>query len=87
MISYMLYKFFDFFFQILYLLLFIRIMLSWIPHDPHHKVITFIYGATEPILRPFQSIFPASGLGGIDISPIFAFIAIGMVKKLIFMVL
>ena len=69
-------------FSFLYLALFIRILLSWIPHDPHHSIVSFLYRLTDPMLKPFQNLMPASSIG-IDISPIFAFIALGIIKKLL----
>ena len=63
-------------FDLLYLLLLIRILISWIPHDRYHPIIQFLYQATDPILRPFQNIFPTSV--GIDFSPIFAFMFLGI---------
>jgi len=81
-----LYRIIDTFFQALYIVLFIRIVLSWIPHDPYHPILQFIYNVTEPMLKPFRDIVPTYSIG-IDLSPIFAFIAIGVVKKLIYFLL
>ncbi|MBT3261412.1 YggT family protein [bacterium] len=77
-----LYKIIDLVFQGLYLALIVRIVLSWIPHDESHPIIQFLYKITDPILRPFQNIVPSYKLG-IDISPIFAFIAISIVRRLL----
>jgi len=68
--------------ELLYLVLIIRIILSWVPHNPSNRIIQFIYQLSEPILRPFQSIVPSYKIG-IDLSPLFAFIAIGFVKTLL----
>ena len=68
-------------FDLLYLLLMIRILISWIPHDRYHPIVQFLYQSTDPILRPFQNIFPASV--GIDFSPIFAFMFLGILKNII----
>ena len=68
-------------FDILYLLLMVRILISWIPHDRYHPIIQLLYQSTDPILQPFQRIFPSSV--GIDFSPIFAFMFLGLLKNII----
>ena len=68
-------------FDVLYLLLMIRVLLSWIPHDRYHPIMQFLYQVTDPMLRPFQNIFPTSI--GIDFSPIFAFIFLGILKSIL----
>ena len=72
----------DFIFQAIYLVLIIRIALSWIPHDRNHPIIEGIYKVSTPILKPFKDIIPP--MGGIDISPIAAFFAIGFVKRALY---
>ena len=86
MVYMLLFKILDTLFQAAYILLFIRIALSWIPHDEQHPIIQFIYNTTVPILRPFRDIVPSYKIG-IDLAPIFAYIAIGMVKKLTYFLL
>jgi YggT family protein len=41
----------------------------------------FLYRITEPVLRPIRSIMP--NLGGIDISPIFLFLIIIFIERVI----
>ena len=53
----------------------IRIVLSWIAPQTHNPAIALITSMTDPILRPFRRYIPA--IGGFDISPIFAIIALG----------
>ena len=84
MVYYGLYKVLDVVFQGLYLAIIVRVIVSWIPHNPYHPIMHFIYRVTDPILRPFQQMFPSMG---IDFSPLLALIAIGMVKKLLFSLL
>ncbi len=80
--NYLLYQIINFVFQLLYLLLVARIILSWIQYNRSNEIIALIYKITDPILRPFQQIIPAGNIG-IDISPILAFFALGLLKKLI----
>ena len=74
----------DLLFDGLYLALFIRVILSWVPHDASHQLISFLYQITDPLLKPFQNIVPPEKTGGFDLSPIFAFIALEVVRKLLF---
>ncbi len=57
-------------FQVYTWLVIIRILLSWIRHNPYQPLIRFIYEVTEPFLRLFRRIVPP--LGQIDFSPIIA---------------
>ncbi|MDQ7789482.1 MAG: YggT family protein, partial [Clostridia bacterium] len=43
-------------FQVYIYIIFGRIILSWIRHDPHHPVIRFVYDLTEPFLSIFRRI-------------------------------
>ena len=69
-------------FDLIYLLLLVRILLSWIPHDRYHHMIQLLYQVTDPILQPFQRLIPTNI--GIDFSPIFAFMFLGILKSIIF---
>ena len=60
------------------LVLIARIVLSWIPHNPHNPAITILYKITEPVLEPVRRVIPS--IGGIDISPIIVFIALSLIK-------
>ncbi|MGQ9557405.1 MAG: YggT family protein [Desulfurispora sp.] len=68
-------------FQVYTWLIFIRIILSWVRHNPYQPVIRFIYEVTEPVLGFFRRIIPP--LGVIDISPIAAFFALELLRQLI----
>ncbi|RAP28277.1 YggT family protein [Candidatus Marinamargulisbacteria bacterium SCGC AG-343-D04] len=86
MVYFALYKILDTAFQGLYLALFIRVMLSWFPHDRSHPIMHFLYSITDPILRPFQDLIPSWKIG-LDLSPIFAFFALGIIRNLVFTLL
>ena len=68
-------------FSILYWLILIRALISWVNPDPHNFVVQFLYKATEPILYPIRKILPLNLKFGIDISPIIAFLAIMFLKS------
>ena len=55
---------------VLQLLIFARIILSFIPHDPYNSIFRFVYETTEPMLRPFRRFSINAGGVGIDFSPL-----------------
>lgn len=59
---------------ILYWLVLIRVLLSWVNPDPYNPIVQFLYKTTEPILEPIRRILPLGFRFGIDISPIIAFL-------------
>ena len=75
----------DLVFQFLYLAIFARVVLSWIPHDPFHPIVSFIYRASDPVLRPFRGLIPP--IAGMDLSPILAFISLGFIRKFLELIL
>jgi len=60
---------------ILYWLILIRAILSWVNPDPSNPIVRFLNKSTDPILEPIRRIVPFWKMG-IDISPIIAFLAI-----------
>lgn len=55
-------------------------LLSWVNPDPHNPIVRFIYGVTEPVLRPIRR---AIRFGPIDVSPIIAILAIVFVRSFV----
>jgi YggT family protein len=72
-------------FQFLYIALMIRILLSWVPHNPYHPLVEFLYKITNPLLDPFRRLIPP--IAGFDLTPIFAFVALGVIKNVTFMII
>ncbi|MBD97399.1 MAG: YggT family protein [Candidatus Marinamargulisbacteria bacterium] len=72
--------------QLAHISLFIRIILSWFPHNRYHPFIDVIYRVTDPILLPFQRLIPGNRLG-IDLSPLFAFISIQVFESFLLQLL
>lgn len=68
-------------FQVYYWLIFIRIILSFIRHNPYQPLIRFIYEVTEPWLSIFRRFIPPVGM--IDFSPIVAFFALEILRQLV----
>lgn len=75
----------DIAFEVYMALMMARILLSWVKHNPYQPVIRFIYEITEPVLGMFRKIIPPIGV--IDISPIAAFLALGLLRSLIIKVI
>ncbi|MGR3174282.1 MAG: YggT family protein [Candidatus Scalindua sp.] len=61
------------------IVLIVRIVLTWIPHNPQNQAVTLLHKITEPVLVPVRRVIPS--IGGIDISPIIVFIALGFIKR------
>lgn len=68
-------------FQIYLLMLFARIISSWVPELQATKFMRFIAFYTDPYLNIFRRIIPPFGM--IDISPIFAFLALEFIRYFI----
>ncbi|MDD2927309.1 MAG: YggT family protein [Candidatus Omnitrophica bacterium] len=68
-------------FFILYWLILIRALISWVNPDPYNFIVQFLYKTTEPILYPIRRVLPPGLKFGIDISPIIAFFAIMFLRS------
>ena len=72
-------------FFILYVLLVIRIIVSWFQISPYNELVQILYRITEPLLRPFRRLPLQFGM--IDFSPILAFIILQILGSFIYRVL
>ncbi|SMB94431.1 YggT family protein [Thermanaeromonas toyohensis ToBE] len=68
--------------EILQWLIVARVLLSFIPHNPRHPVLIFIYDMTEPILGFFRRLLPATSLP-LDFSPLVAILVIQLLEHFI----
>ncbi|OAT81779.1 YggT family protein [Desulfotomaculum copahuensis] len=68
-------------FQVYVWLIFIRIILSFIRHNPYHPLIRFIYETTEPLLGFIRRFVPP--VGALDFSPLVAFFALEVLRQLL----
>lgn len=57
-----------------FILIIAGVILSWIGQGNRHPVVPLVFQLTEPVLRPIRRVIPP--IGGIDLSPLFALIAI-----------
>ncbi|MDQ0149289.1 YggT family protein [Eubacterium multiforme] len=71
-------------FRVMELAIIIECVLSWIVRDRNSGIMGVITSFTDPILKPFRMI-QEKLLGNvpIDISPIFAFIALDLLKPIV----
>lgn len=68
-------------FEILRLALIVRILLSWVRVPPYSLWVRWAYVLSEPVLRPLRRIIPTIGM--IDITPIAAFLVLGLLERLV----
>lgn len=79
----------DALFLVYVILIFARILMSWIPRIPRsatlRPLLDFITETTDPYLNLFRRFIPPIGGGGmsLDISPIIAIIALGIVERVV----
>ncbi|CRM19153.1 hypothetical protein AOA59_16500 [Pseudomonas sp. 2822-15] len=66
------------FLKILFWSMIISVILSWVAPDSRSPGAELVKQITEPVLAPFRRWVP--NLGGLDISPIFAFIALQLLQ-------
>jgi YggT family protein len=70
-------------------LIFIRILITWIPRIPYNRVlsaiITFVSDVTDPYLNLFRRFIPPLriGPGALDLSPIVAVLVLSIVGSIV----
>lgn len=72
-------------FEVYTYLLIIRILLSWVRHNPYQPIIRFIYEVTDPYLNIFKRIIPP--FGAVDFSPIVAFFVLQILRNIVLRIL
>src|ERR687891_2887692 len=71
------------------ILIFIRVLLSWIPRMPYNPtlraVVDFIHQVTDPYLNIFRRFLPPIGGRGmaLDLSPILAIVVLLIVQRIV----
>jgi YggT family protein len=76
-------------FLVYFILIFIRILLSWIPRMPYYPwlraIVDFVHQVVDPYLNIFRRVIPPLGGGrmAIDISPILAIILLSIVGSVV----
>jgi uncharacterized protein YggT (Ycf19 family) len=76
-------------FLVYFILIFIRILLSWVPRMPYYPwlrtSVDFVHQVVDPYLNIFRRVIPPLGGGGfaIDISPILAIVVLSIVWRVV----
>lgn len=65
-------------FAVLRMALIVRVICSWVRVSPYSRWVRWAFVLSEPILRPLRQIVPA--LGMIDITPIIAYLVLGLLE-------
>lgn len=66
---------------VLWLLLVVRVVLSWTNPTGGGGLTAFVYQATEPILAPIRRVLPPTA--GVDWSPLVAMLILGVILRLV----
>jgi YggT family protein len=69
------------FIKVFYFAMIVSVILSWVAPGSYNPGAQLVNQICEPLLAPFRKILP--NMGGLDISPIFAFIALNLVDMLV----
>lgn len=70
------------FFNIYTMMIFGRILISWMPDWQHLTIVRFIAFCTDPYLNLFRKILPPLG-GVMDLSPLLAFFTLRIAEMLL----
>lgn len=57
-------------FQIYWLLIIVRVLISWVNPDPFNPIVQGLSRLTDPVLEPLRRVIPS--IGPIDLSPLVA---------------
>jgi len=75
----------DLLYWVFWILILVRVVLSFVQISPYHPLVQMVYQLTEPILEPIRNIMPRTGM--IDFSPLIALLLLGLLRRLIYMIL
>ncbi|SDS53211.1 YggT family protein [Pseudomonas fuscovaginae UPB0736] len=67
------------FLKVFFFAMIISVILSWVAPSSQSPAAELVYQISEPVLAPFRKILP--NLGGLDISPILAFLVIQLLQS------
>ena len=69
------------FLKVFFFAMIISVILSWVAPGSYNPGAQLVNQICEPLLAPFRKLLP--NLGGLDISPIFAFITINLIDRFV----
>jgi YggT family protein len=68
-------------FYVIELLIFARILLTWLPISPWNPIARWLRRIVDPILRPFRRVLPT--FSGMDFSPLLALLVLYVLNRVI----
>jgi YggT family protein len=72
-------NFLGLFFMALWLLVFARVLMSWVDPGRQRGISTFLIETTEPLLAPVRRVLPPTGM--IDFSPLIVLLILGVLWR------
>ena len=72
---------------LLEIVIFVRVLLSWVNADPYNGLVRVIVAIAEPFLKPFRRWVPPWRLNGLDLSPLLALLAIEIGRRFLVAIL
>lgn len=73
--------------SVMNLLILVRCFLSFIPHNPNHSMLRYVYEITDMVMAPCSRILPDALRYPLDFTPVVALIAIEVVYKVLVAIL
>jgi YggT family protein len=64
------------------LIIFARVILSWVNADPYNPIVRFIHDITEPVLAPVRQLLPTERIG-LDLSPLVVILIIQLIQRIL----
>lgn len=74
------------FFKVYMILIAVRAILPWMPHNKFNPVIAYIYEVTDPVLQPIRKGLPPNKFG-LDASPFVAIFMLWVIEQILTSVL
>ncbi|PID85943.1 MAG: hypothetical protein CSB13_05415 [Chloroflexi bacterium] len=83
---YLFIQIFNLIYNIIFILLLVRAVLSWVRPDPYHEVwgpiLRVVHQLTEPMLAPIRRLLPQTGM--VDWSPLVLLIGLMVLRSIIY---
>lgn len=70
-------------FNLFFLLMLVRCVISWIRPSHYHPVVRWVEDITDPILEPIRRIVPPWKTAGLDFSPAIAIFLAWLIAKVL----
>ena len=61
----------------------VRALLSWVRPDPRNPLVRLLHNLTEPVLAPLRRLVRPGFFGGLDFSPVLAFLLITFASRVL----